>query len=80
MDLGSEYHLVRGENWLSHLFVEICMKNKLICEQALWEVRQENVGCDWSSINAVLKLKRGQDSTTFIRSTIKNGMAIQLLL
>ena len=62
MDLGSEYHLAHGENWLSHLFVQICMKNKLIYEQALWEVRQETVGHDWSSINAVVKLKRGQDS------------------
>ena len=62
MDLGSEYHFVHGENWLSHLFVQICMKNKAIYEQALWEVRQETVGHDWSSINAVVKLKRGQDS------------------
>ena len=62
MDLGSEYHLAHGENWLSHLFVQMCMKNKSIYEQALWEVRQETVGHDWSSINAVVKLKRGQDS------------------
>ena len=57
MDLGSEYHLACGENWLSHLFVQICMKNKSLYEQALQEVRQV-----WSSINAVVKLKRGQDS------------------
>ena len=38
------------------------MKNKSIYEQALWEVRQETVGWDWSSINTVVKLKRGQDS------------------
>ena len=38
------------------------MKNKSIYEQALWEVRQETVGQDWSSINAFVKLKRGQDS------------------
>ena len=62
MDLGSEYHLTCGENQLSHLFVQICMKNKSIYEQALWEVRQETVGWDWPSINAVVKLKRGQDS------------------
>ena len=61
MDLGSEYYLVCGENWLSHLFVQTCMKNKSIYEQALWEVRQETVGHNWSSINAVVKLKRGQD-------------------
>ena len=35
MDLGSEYHLAHGENWLSHLFVQICMENKLIYEQTL---------------------------------------------
>ena len=62
MDLGSEYHVPHGENWLSHLFVQICMKNKLIYEQALQEVRQQTVGCDWSSINAVVKFKRGQGS------------------
>ena len=61
MDLGSEYHLSHTENWQSHLFVQICMKNISIYEQALWEVRQETVGHDWSSINAVVKLKRGQD-------------------
>ena len=33
MDLGSEYHLGHGENWLSHLFVQICMKNISIYEQ-----------------------------------------------
>ena len=38
------------------------MKNKAIFEQALCEVQQETVGCDWSSINTVVKLKRGQDS------------------
>ena len=38
------------------------MKNKAIFEQALWEVHQETVGHDWLSINAVVKLKRGQDS------------------
>ena len=38
------------------------MKNKAIFEQALWEVQQETVGCNWSSINAVVKFKRGQDS------------------
>ena len=59
MDLGSEYHLVHGENWLAHLFVQICMKSKLIYEQ---EVRQETVGQYWSSISAVVKLKRGQNS------------------
>ena len=62
MDLGSEYHLACGENWRAHLFVQICVKNKSIYEQALWEVRHETVGRDWSSINAVVKLKRGQDS------------------
>ena len=62
MDFGSEYHLVHGENQLSHLFFQICMKNKSIYEQALWEVRQETVGHNWSSTNAVVKLKRGQDS------------------
>ena len=62
MDLGSEYHLAHGENWLARLFVQICMKNKSKYEQALREVRQETVGWDWSSINAVVKLKRGQDS------------------
>ena len=62
MDLGSEYHLAHGKNWLVHLFVQICMKNKWIHEQALREVRQETVGRDWSSINAVVKLKKGQDS------------------
>ena len=62
MALGSKYHLAHGENQLSHLFVQICMKNKSIYEQALQEVRQETVGHDWSSINAVVKLKRGQDS------------------
>ena len=62
MDLGSEYHLLCGENQLSHLFVQICMKNKSIYEQALQEDRQETVGHNWSSINAVVKLKRGQDS------------------
>ena len=63
MDLGSEYYLAHGENQLSHLFVQICMKNKLIYGQALQEeIRQETVGWDWSSINAVVKLKRGQDS------------------
>ena len=54
MDLGSEYHLAHGENQLSHLFVQICMKNKSIYEQALWEVRQETVGWNWSSINVVV--------------------------
>ena len=38
------------------------MKNKSIYEQALKEVHQETVGLDWSSINAVVKLKWGQDS------------------
>ena len=38
------------------------MKNKSIYDLALWEVRQEIVGQDWSSINAVVKLKRDQDS------------------
>ena len=38
------------------------MKNKSIYEQALQEVRQETVGWDWSSTNAVVKLKRGQDN------------------
>ena len=62
MVLGSEYYLTNGENQLSHLFVQMCMKNKLVYEQALWEVSQETVGHNWSSINAVVKLKRGQDS------------------
>ena len=62
MDLGSEYYLAHGENQLSHLFVQICMKNKAIYKLALQEVRQETVGHNWSSINAVVKLKRGQDS------------------
>ena len=44
MDLGSEYHLAHGENWLAHLFVQVCMKNKLISEQPLQEVRQKTVG------------------------------------
>ena len=83
MDLGSEYHLALGENRLAHLFVNICIKNKSIYEQALWEVTQETVGRDWSSVNAVVKLKRGQDSVDkyhILRSKIKSGMAIQLLL
>ena len=50
MDLGSEYHLAHGENQLSHLFVQICMKNNLIYEQALQEVRQEIVGWDIKSM------------------------------
>ena len=62
MDLGSHYHLSRGDHRLSQLFIRICMKNKSIYEQALKEVCQETVGLDWSSINAVVKLKRGQDS------------------
>ena len=45
-----------------HNYLRICMKNKSIYEQALKEVHQETVGLDWSSINAVVKLKRGQDS------------------
>ena len=71
MDLGNEYHLACDESLLAHLLVQICMKNKLIYEQELWEVRQETVGWDWSSIYAVV---------TFIKSMIKSGMAIQLLL
>ena len=62
MDLGSHYHLSRGDHRLSQLFIRICMKNKSIYEQALKEVHQETVGLDWSSINAVVKLKWGQDS------------------
>ena len=62
MDLGSEYPLACEENWLSHLFVQICMKHQLIYEQALQEVRRETVGQDWSSMNADVKLKRGQES------------------
>ena len=62
MDLGSHYHLSRGDHRLSQLFIRICMKNKSIYEQALKEVCQETVGLDWSSINAVVKLKWGQDS------------------
>ena len=62
MDLGSQYHLKQGEHHLAELFIKICMKNKAIFEQALHEVRQETVSHDWSSINAVVKLKRGQDS------------------
>ena len=38
MDLGSQYHLVRGEHHLAELFIKICMKNKVISEQALQEV------------------------------------------
>ena len=34
MDLDGEYHLAHGENGLSHLLVQICMKNKSIYEQA----------------------------------------------
>ena len=62
MDLGSHYHLSRGDHRLSKLFIRICMKNKSIYEQALKEVCQETVGLDWLSINAVVKLKQGQDS------------------
>ena len=63
MDLGSHYHLSRGDHRLSQLFIRICMKNKSIFfEQALKEVHQETVGLDWLSINAVVKLKQGQDS------------------
>ena len=62
MDLGGHYHLSRGDHRLSQLFIRICMKNKSIYEQALKEVWQETVGLDWSSINAVVKLKWGQDS------------------
>ena len=62
MNLGSHYHLSRGDHRLSQLFIRIFMKNKSIYEQALKEVRQETVGLDWSSINAVVKLKWGQDS------------------
>ena len=38
MDLGSQYHLAWGEHHLAELFIKICMKNKAIFEQALWEV------------------------------------------
>ena len=62
MDLGSQYHLVWGEHHLAELFIKLCMKNKTIFEQALWEVQQETLGCDWLSINAIVKFKRGQDS------------------
>ena len=62
MDLGSHYHLSRGDHRLSQLFIRICMRNKSIYEQTLKEVSQETVGLDWSSINAVVKLKQGQDS------------------
>ena len=62
MDLGSHYHLSRGDHRLSQLFKRICMKNKSIYEQALKEVHQEKAGLDWLSINAVVKLKWGQDS------------------
>ena len=51
--------------WRKSAITPICSnmyENKSISEQALWEVRQETVGPDWSSINAVVKLKRGQDS------------------
>ena len=61
-DLGSHYHLSRGDHRLSQLFMRICMKNKSIYEQALKEVCQKTVGLDWLSINAVVKLKRWQDS------------------
>ena len=59
MDLGSEYHLVCGENWLAHLFVQIRMKTNQYMSRHYGEVRQETVGRD---MNAVVKLKRGQDS------------------
>ena len=62
MDLGSQYHLAWDEHHLAELFIKICMKNKVIFEQALREVQQETVGHDWLSINAIVKLKRGQDS------------------
>ena len=62
MDLGSQYHLAQGEHRLAELFIKICMKNKAIFEQALQEARQETVGHDWSSIKAIVKFKRGQDS------------------
>ena len=62
MDLGSQYHLAWGEHYLAELFIKICMKNKAIFEQALHKVRQDTVGCDWSSVNAIVKFKRGQDS------------------
>ena len=54
--------LHQGEHHLAELFIKICMKNKSIYDQALWEVRQETVDQDWSSINAIAKFKRGQDS------------------
>ena len=62
MDLGSQYHLAWGKHRLAELFIKICMKNKAIFEQALREVQQEIVGHDWSSINTIVKFKRGQDS------------------
>ena len=62
MDLGSHYHLSRGDHRLSQLFIRIYMKNRSIYEQALKEVHQETIGLDWLSINAVVKLKWGQDS------------------
>ena len=43
MDLGSHYHLSRGDHRLSQLFIRICMKNKSIYEQALKEVRLQNL-------------------------------------
>ena len=62
MDLYSEHHLTWGEHHLAELFIKICMKNKSIYDEALQEVRQETVDWDWSSINAVVKLKRDQGS------------------
>ena len=62
MHLGSQYHLAWGEHHLAELVIKMCMKNKAIFEQALWEVQQETVGHNWLSINAVVKFKRGQDS------------------
>ena len=38
MDLGSQYHLARGEHHPAELFIKICMKNKAIFEQALCKV------------------------------------------
>ena len=58
MDLGSQYHLVRGEHRLAELFIKICMKNKAIFEQALWEVQQET-GPQLVEYKCHCKIKKG---------------------
>ena len=59
---GQSVSLGMGEHRLAELFIKICMKNKAIFEQALRDVQQQTVGHNWSSRNAIVKLKRGQDS------------------